>query len=250
MKIKIHAILLIGFILLACSSAEASKPTLPKAEFLPTPTIKVWQSEGKKFTFVDVREASEYAAGHLDGAINVSYLEIEKTITEKKFDHQQPYVFYCTYSSWRAPYAANVMQDLGYTNSYVLEGGISGWNAGGQVIYSDTGTEAKIIPYPEAMAKVLHHPKDAAHPERIYLTRQELSAYNGQDGRPAYVAVNGQIYDLTQSRLWRGGIHDPGHGKIMAGQDLTEMLKESPHGDKHLKDFPIVGELVEDKIQN
>jgi predicted heme/steroid binding protein len=61
--------------------------------------------------------------------------------------------------------------------------------------------------------------------------------------QPAYVAVNGIIYDLTQSRLWRGGVHDPSKGKAMAGRDLTEVLKDSPHGDSHLKDFPVVGYL-------
>ena len=76
------------------------------------------------------------------------------------------------------------------------------------------------------------------------MTLEELSHYDGKDGRPAYVAVKVLIYDLTESRLRRGGEHDPSKGKATAGRDLTEVLKDSPHGDKHLKDFPVVGELV------
>lgn len=55
------------------------------------------------------------------------------------------------------------------------------------------------------------------------------------------------LYDLTQSLLWRGGDYDPSHGKARAGHDVTEVLKESPHGDIHLKDFPVVGRLGESK---
>ena len=40
---------------------------------------------------------------------------------------------------------------------------------------------------------------------------------------------------------WKGGKH---HGNE-AGQDLTDVLyNESPHGDKVLKDLPVVGKLV------
>ena len=116
---------------------------------------------------------------------------------------------------------------------------------GGQVIYaSDPTTEGKIAPYPEALAKILYHPQDQKYTKKIYLTHKQLSEFDGQDGHPAYVAVSGVIYDLTQSRLWRGGIHAPSNGRARAGQDLTELIKKSPHGDKHLKDFPVVGWLV------
>ena len=76
------------------------------------------------------------------------------------------------------------------------------------------------------------------------MTLKELTNFDGKDGHPAFVAVNSVIYDLTESRLWRGGEHDPSHGEATAGRDLTEVLKHSPHGDKHLKDFQIVGNLI------
>ena len=236
-----------SFILfLPCIQAEEHHSTLPSAEYVLPQTVKTWQKERKKFTLVDVRIASEYKAGHLPGAINIPYIDVEKRSMTQKFDHNQPYIFYCTYSAWRAPYAANAMADAGYKNAYILEGGISAWNSGGQVIYASNPTvKGEIAPYPEALAKVLYHPKDKTYANKLHLTRKQLSEFNGQDGRPAYVAVNGVIYDLTQSRLWRGGVHAPGHGRAKAGRDLTELIKESPHGDKHLKDFPVVGRLAD-----
>ena len=240
------AIFLFFPFLILNANAEEHYSTLPQAQYVTPQTVKAWQKEGKKLILVDVREPSEYKAGHLEGAINIRYLEVEKKAKAQKFDQKQPYIFYCTYSAWRAPYSANSMVDAGYHNAYILEGGIAAWKSGGQVIYAtNPSAVGKVIPYPEALAKVLYHPKDREYRKKIYLTRKQLSDFDGQDGRPAYVAVNGTIYDLTQSRLWRGGVHAPSHGRARAGQDLSELIKESPHGDKHLKDFPVVGYLVE-----
>lgn len=74
------------------------------------------------------------------------------------------------------------------------------------------------------------------------MTRDELARYNGQDGQPAYVAVEGVIYDVSANPAWQGGCH---HGNL-AGQDLTDViLKKSPHGKRVLKGLPVVGRLAE-----
>jgi len=78
--------------------------------------------------FVDVRAQEEFVEGHLEGSINIPYNRLEERIAEIKKD--ELYIFYCIHSSWRAPYAANVLADLAYDNIYVLEGGIAAWNAG------------------------------------------------------------------------------------------------------------------------
>jgi predicted heme/steroid binding protein len=41
---------------------------------------------------------------------------------------------------------------------------------------------------------------------RIF-TAQEVFFYNGKDGRPAYIAYKGKVYDVTNSFLWKGGRH-------------------------------------------
>jgi len=72
------------------------------------------------------------------------------------------------------------------------------------------------------------------------MTREELARHDGRDGRPAYVAVNGKIYDVGTSPLWRGGNHQGAH---QAGTDLTEELKAAPHVRAVMERFPVVGEL-------
>ncbi len=74
------------------------------------------------------------------------------------------------------------------------------------------------------------------------LTPDELQQFDGKEGRPAYVVVQGKIYDLSGSRLWKGGTHVRKH---LAGADLTDALKKAPHGSEKLSDFPVVGEIVE-----
>lgn len=85
----------------------------------------------------------------------------------------------------------------------------------------------------------------SVEPEVLELTLEELAKYNGQDGNPAYVAVDGTIYDVTDSPKWSNGKHRSVKG-VEAGNDLTEKIKSlSPHGTGILEDYPIVGKLVE-----
>jgi predicted heme/steroid binding protein/uncharacterized membrane protein len=66
----------------------------------------------------------------------------------------------------------------------------------------------------------------------------ELNRYNGENGRPIYVAHNGKVYDVTESRLWRNGIHMKRHD---AGCDLTTDIQAAPHEKDVLERFPQVG---------
>jgi predicted heme/steroid binding protein/uncharacterized membrane protein len=68
-----------------------------------------------------------------------------------------------------------------------------------------------------------------------------LCQFNGTDGRPAYVAYKGLIYDMTGSKLWKKGSHMTKHA---AGNDLTDMLKTAPHGDDKILGMPLAGKLL------
>lgn len=74
------------------------------------------------------------------------------------------------------------------------------------------------------------------------IKRADLSKYNGQNGNQAYVAVNGKVYNVTDSPAWINGKH---HGNL-AGTDVTDaLLNKSPHGEKVLAKLPLVGRLVD-----
>jgi len=72
------------------------------------------------------------------------------------------------------------------------------------------------------------------------MTLQELKRYDGQNGQKAYIAYKGKVYDVTSSPLWKNGIHQNMH---KAGQDLTEVLKNAPHGEEVFSRFTVVDTL-------
>ncbi len=71
-------------------------------------------------------------------------------------------------------------------------------------------------------------------------TLDELKQYDGREGRPAYVAYKGIVYDVTESAMWVDGDHE---GMHRAGADLTDAHEDAPH-DEHIVEFPEVGKLV------
>jgi predicted heme/steroid binding protein len=73
-------------------------------------------------------------------------------------------------------------------------------------------------------------------------TPEELKQYDGKEGRRAYVAVKGKVYDVTDSYLWIDGDHQ---GQHAAGKDLTDELAGAPHGEEELANVKLVGVLVE-----
>ena len=74
----------------------------------------------------------------------------------------------------------------------------------------------------------------------------ELRQYNGEDGRPIYVAYKGKVYDLTESKMWRKGMHMKRH---QAGQDLSTDIQAAPHEPDLLDRYPQVGLLKQEAVE-
>lgn len=68
--------------------------------------------------------------------------------------------------------------------------------------------------------------------------KTSLSEFNGKDGQPAYIAIEGIVYDVSDNPMWMNGIHQ---GRFEAGQDLTEEMKNAPHGFSKLSQLNEVG---------
>jgi rhodanese-related sulfurtransferase len=85
---------------------------------------------GDKFLLVDVREESEWAAGHLPGAVHIGKGVIERDAEKKIPDPATPIVLYCG-GGYRSALAADALQKMGYTNVISMDGGWRGWTTAG-----------------------------------------------------------------------------------------------------------------------
>ena len=76
------------------------------------------------------------------------------------------------------------------------------------------------------------------------LDPEEIEQSDGKDGKPAFVVYRGKVYDVTESKLWKGGVHMNRHH---AGRDLTTDIQAAPHDPSVLAKCPRVGTLKEEK---
>lgn len=80
---------------------------------------------GEEFLTIDVREESEWAAGHAAGAIHLGKGIIERDIETRIPDKAGALVLYCG-GGYRSALAADALQKMGYSNVLSLDGG---WRA-------------------------------------------------------------------------------------------------------------------------
>jgi predicted heme/steroid binding protein len=72
-------------------------------------------------------------------------------------------------------------------------------------------------------------------------TLEDLKQCDGKNGKPAYIAYQGKVYEVTESGLWTGGEH---MGLHEAGKDLTEEIELAPHREEVLGRVKLAGTLV------
>jgi rhodanese-related sulfurtransferase len=82
-------------------------------------------ADGSKPVLIDVREDSEWAAGHAAGAVHLGKGVIERDIETKIPDKGAKLVLYCG-GGFRSALAADALQQMGYTDAISLDGG---WGA-------------------------------------------------------------------------------------------------------------------------
>ena len=98
--------------------------------------VKEHLDAGEKLILVDTREDSEWARGHLPGAIHLGKGVIERDVEKTIPDHSAPIVLYCG-GGFRSALAADNLQKMGYTNVISMDGGWRGWTESGFPIAKD-----------------------------------------------------------------------------------------------------------------
>jgi predicted heme/steroid binding protein len=81
------------------------------------------------------------------------------------------------------------------------------------------------------------------NPATTEITREVLAQHDGVNGHQCYVAVDGTVYLIEGKPLWASGTHEPSGGRAKCGQDLTDVIGQSPHGRSKLLQLTVVGKL-------
>ena len=90
----------------------------------------------EKIILVDTREDSEWARGHVPGAIHLSKGIIERDIERAIPDKDAAIILYCG-GGFRSALAADNLQKMGYRNVTSMDGGWRGWTEAGFPVIKD-----------------------------------------------------------------------------------------------------------------
>ena len=98
--------------------------------------VKKQLDDRANIILVDVREESEWARGHLPGAVHLCKGIIERDVEQCYPDNAAPLVLYCG-GGFRSALAADNLQKMGYTNVVSMDGGWRGWCEAGYPVTKD-----------------------------------------------------------------------------------------------------------------
>lgn len=124
--ILLFTFLLIGSFSLAQTVEKDSIKVISIEEFEKMTTKK-------KNMLIDVRTPEEVSEGQLPGALNINFLGENFSQEIEALNKNKTYLLYCRSGS-RTRKAADQMQKAGFKKVYMLEGGITAWNAAGKPV--------------------------------------------------------------------------------------------------------------------
>lgn len=82
----------------------------------------------EKAVVVDICEASEFAAGHVVGAKNIPFSQLEEKLAATVKNKALPVLLVC-HSGARSSRAVQIAKKLGYENARSLSGGMGAWRS-------------------------------------------------------------------------------------------------------------------------
>ena len=128
-RTRIAAVVLAGAVVLgSCGGATTTETGLQLAPVGEVSEIVDNPPEG--LVILDIRTPEEFAAGHIAGAINIDYYASDFEQRLGVLDLDVPYVMYCN-SGNRSSNALPLMDSIGFSEVYELDGGIQAWFGAG-----------------------------------------------------------------------------------------------------------------------
>lgn len=121
---KKYILPLLLFVLLAMQSCVRCGTTGGSFKRLPVEEFKAFIAS-PDVQLVDVRTAEEYAAGHIEGSVNIDVMKGHEELATV-LDPERPVALYCR-SGRRSENAGWVLEKVFFKNVVDLEGGYNAW---------------------------------------------------------------------------------------------------------------------------
>jgi rhodanese-related sulfurtransferase len=97
-------------------------------------------------TVIDVREESEWNAGHVRGAEYLGKGLIERDIEARVPDKRAELILYCG-GGFRSALSADNLQKMGYSNVYSMAGGWRAWQSANGPVEAGKGSKVAVPPH-------------------------------------------------------------------------------------------------------
>ncbi len=129
------AALALAATLAACGGGSAASPPAPSSQSVSQAVTLVNPAAAQALIangspVLDVRRPDEFAAGHLEGAVNLNLESPDFTQQLAALDPAAAWVVYCRTGN-RSAVATAQMESLGFTSLNDLSGGITAWEQDG-----------------------------------------------------------------------------------------------------------------------
>ena len=131
------ALVLSAALVTGCSSGSPDAPTATaqqqsgSVQLVPPAEFQQVIDGGAEV--IDVRTPEEFAAGHIEGAVNIDIAGPDFATRLSQLDPTKTYAVYCR-SDNRSGVATTQMADSGFTSVFDLDGGIIAWEQDGYPI--------------------------------------------------------------------------------------------------------------------
>lgn len=122
---RLLTIAMVLLLMTGCSSAGVSQK-IASISAADAAALVEQNSDADSFVILDIRTPEEYAAGKLDGAINIDFYANDFRSRIDQLDKDTHYLVYCR-SGNRSGQALPIFEDLGFTRVDNLANGIVDW---------------------------------------------------------------------------------------------------------------------------
>ena len=120
-------LLYVALFLAVVASVLFAPSLLPRRDGYGDVTVQEARSlieDKPDLVILDVRTVSEYEDGHIEGAVNIPVQELSARLDE--LSNEDELLVYCRIGN-RSAQAVDILQDVGFTEIYHMDAGITGW---------------------------------------------------------------------------------------------------------------------------